>query len=213
MTGCMRIPPLQMLAPVSQRDYDQNVWFCKLVCLLAVRGWYRALLEWAKVAPAISSFAPWEGGFSHMATMADVAAYLVANGITLHDADNALKWAQRVGNEYVAQIISNGGDKDPNTKVIIDQMRAALNEPLPVGKHHSLKWIDLQACMLGVIPESIVPYEACPLEEMELFILGKFTKSVALYDLPHYARGKVIMKGWSSQSLLMPSRREKWKMT
>ncbi|KAI6045520.1 hypothetical protein EDC04DRAFT_2598517 [Pisolithus marmoratus] len=148
-------------------------------------GQYRALLEWAEVAPANGTPVPWEGEFTHSATLANVATYLAANGIMYHDANDALKWAQRAGNECVAQIISNGGDKDPNTKAIVDQMRAALNEPLPMGEHHSLEWSDLQACVLGILPENIVPYEACPIEERDLFALEEFAKSAALYDLSH----------------------------
>ncbi|KAI5998311.1 hypothetical protein EDC04DRAFT_2612463 [Pisolithus marmoratus] len=150
----------------------------------------RALLEWAEVAPAIGTPVPWEGGFTHLATMANVTTYLVANGITYHNADDALKWAWRAGNEYIAQIISNGGDKDPNTKVIIDQMRATLNKLLPMGKHHSLEWIDLQAHVLGVPPKSNVPYEVHPIEERDLYVVREFANSVVLYDLPHHARGE-----------------------
>ncbi|KAI6018430.1 hypothetical protein EDC04DRAFT_2607757 [Pisolithus marmoratus] len=81
-----------------------------------IKDQYRALLEWAEVAPANGTPVPWEGVFTCLATMADVSTYLAANGIMYHDTDNALKWwAWRAGNEYVAQIISNGGDKDPNT--------------------------------------------------------------------------------------------------
>ncbi|KAI6008645.1 hypothetical protein EDC04DRAFT_2906947 [Pisolithus marmoratus] len=158
--------------------------------MTGMSGSYRALLEWAEVVPAISTPVPWEGGFTHSATMADVTTYLVANGSTYHDTDNALEWAQRAGNEYIAQIISNGGDKDPNTKVIIDQMRATLNEPLPVGEHYSLEWIDLEAHVLGVPPKNIVPYEACPIKERDQYVLNEFAKSVALYDLSHCARGE-----------------------
>ncbi|KAI6003363.1 hypothetical protein EDC04DRAFT_2610814 [Pisolithus marmoratus] len=170
----------KQLAPVSQRDHDWNIWLHKLIKLLAVKGQYRALLQWAEVAPADSTPVPWEGEFTCLATMANVATYLVANGIMYHNTDDALKWAQRAGNEYVAQIISNGGDKDPNTKVIIDQMRAALNELLPMGEHHSLEWINLQACVLGVTPKSIAPYKACPIEERDLYVLKEFSKSAAL---------------------------------
>ncbi|KAI6008025.1 hypothetical protein EDC04DRAFT_2611129 [Pisolithus marmoratus] len=155
-----------------------------------VEGQYRALLEWAEVAPANGTPVPWEGEFTHSATLADVAAYLVANGVTYHDADDALKWAWRAGNEYVARIISNGGDKDPNTKAIVDQMRATLNELLPMGEHHSLEWIDLQAHVLGVLPKNIAPYKACPIEERDLFALEEFAKLAALYDLSHQARGE-----------------------
>ncbi|KAI5994630.1 hypothetical protein EDC04DRAFT_2613161 [Pisolithus marmoratus] len=180
----------EQLALVPQRDHDWNIWLHKLIKLLTVKGQYRALLEWAEVAPAVSTPVPWEGGFTHLATMADVATYLAANGITYHNANDALKWAWRVGNKYIAQIISNGGDKDPNTKVIINQMRAALNKLLPVGKHHSLEWIDLQACVLGVPPKNIAPYEACPIEERDLYVLEEFAKLAALYDLSHCARGE-----------------------
>ncbi|KAI6015678.1 hypothetical protein EDC04DRAFT_2608677 [Pisolithus marmoratus] len=185
----------------------------ELIQLLAVKGWYRALLEWAEVAPAIGSPAPWEGGCSCVATMANVATYLAANGITYHNANDALKWAWRAGNEYIAQIISNGGDKDPNTKVIIDQMRATLNELLPMGKHHSLEWIDLQAHMLGVPPKSIAPYEVHPIEERVLYILREFTKSAALYDLPCCARGEGSNAGGVLPIPANTLEEERWRMT
>ncbi|KAI6038476.1 hypothetical protein EDC04DRAFT_2603930 [Pisolithus marmoratus] len=145
-------------------------------------GWYRALLEWAEVAPANSTPVPWEGEFTHSATLADTG-YLAANGVMYHDAHDALKWAWRAGN-------NNGGDKDPNTKVIINQMRAALNELLPMGEHHSLEQINLQAHVLGVTPKSIMPYKVCPIKERDLFALKEFAKSAALYDLSHHARGE-----------------------
>ncbi|KAI5987129.1 hypothetical protein EDC04DRAFT_2614921 [Pisolithus marmoratus] len=127
------------------------------------------------VAPANGTPVPWEGEFTCSATLADVTTYLVANGVTYHNANNAL---------------NNGGDKDPNTKVIINQMRATLNELLPMGEHHSLQWIDLQACVLGVLPENIMPYKACPIKERDLFALEEFTKLAALYDLSHQTRGE-----------------------
>ncbi|KAI6014640.1 hypothetical protein EDC04DRAFT_2608989 [Pisolithus marmoratus] len=125
----------EQLVLVSRRDHDWNIWLCKLIKLLAVKGQCRAFLEWAEVTPTIGTPVLWEGGFTCSATMADVATYLAANGIMYHDADNALQWAWRVGND-------NGGDKDPNTKAIVNQMRATLNELLPIGScvggsHHT----------------------------------------------------------------------------
>ncbi|KAI6043655.1 hypothetical protein EDC04DRAFT_2890578 [Pisolithus marmoratus] len=163
------------LALVSRRHHDWNVWLHELIEFLTVKGRYRALLEWAEVAPANGTPVPWEGEFTHSATLADVAAYLAANGVMYHDTDDAL---------------NNGGVKDPNTKAIINQMRATLNELLPVGEHHSLEWIDLQARVLGVLPENIVPYEVHPIEERDLFALEEFAKLAALYDLSHRARGE-----------------------
>ncbi|KAI6162380.1 hypothetical protein EDD17DRAFT_1508107 [Pisolithus thermaeus] len=92
----------KQLAPVPRRDHNQMVWFWELVCLLATRGHYRALLEWAEVSPHTRPQVPWEGTFSQMATMADVAAYLAANGITAHTANDTIVWAHRMGNEYIA---------------------------------------------------------------------------------------------------------------
>ncbi|KAI5983958.1 hypothetical protein EDD15DRAFT_2201671 [Pisolithus albus] len=74
----------ERLAPVPRGSYDQMVWFWELVRLLTAKGHYRALLDCAEVAPRDSTHVPWAG-------MADIAAYLAANGITPHDADDALE--------------------------------------------------------------------------------------------------------------------------
>ncbi|KIK12315.1 hypothetical protein PISMIDRAFT_18819 [Pisolithus microcarpus 441] len=104
----------EQLALVPRGNYDQMVWFQELVHLLAVKGRYRALLDWAEVSPHVGPCVPWEGEFTQTASMADIAAYLTANSITPHDADDILIWARRAGNEYITHTVNNGGDQDPN---------------------------------------------------------------------------------------------------
>ncbi|KAI6158860.1 hypothetical protein EDD17DRAFT_1511799 [Pisolithus thermaeus] len=165
------------------------VWFQELVCLLAARGHYRALLNWAKVSPHTRPQVPWEGTFSQMATMADVAAYLAANGVTPHTANNAITWACRAGNEYITCVVSNGGDRDPNVWAAIDLLRAAIHNPHPPSENQSVEWVNQQAQALGISPERIAANEACMFEAGEVYILQEFAVTAALYDLPHLPRG------------------------
>ncbi|KAI6142542.1 hypothetical protein EDD17DRAFT_1515718 [Pisolithus thermaeus] len=174
---------------VPRRDHDQMVWFQELVCLLAARGHYRALLDWAEVSPCTRPQVPREGTFSQMATMADVAAYLAANGVTPHTTDNAITWAHRVGNEYITHVVSNGGDQDPNVWAMIDLLRAAIHDPHLLSENRSVEWVNQQAQALGISPERIAAYEAHTFEAGEVYILQEFAVTAALYDLPHLPRG------------------------
>ncbi|KAI6004806.1 hypothetical protein EDD15DRAFT_2191579 [Pisolithus albus] len=99
-----------VLGIIPRGNYDQMVWFWELVCLLTVN---RALLDWAEVAPCDGTHVPWEGEFTHSASVADIAAYPMANGITPHDADDALIWARRVGNEYITHMVNMEGSETP----------------------------------------------------------------------------------------------------
>ncbi|KAI6140213.1 hypothetical protein EDD17DRAFT_1516407 [Pisolithus thermaeus] len=164
----------KQLAPVPRRDHDQMVWFWELVHLLAARGCYRALLNWAEVSPHTRPQVPWEGTFSRMATMADVAAYLAANGITPHTADNAITWAHRA---------------DPNVQAVVDLLRVAIHNPHPPSENWLVEWVNQQAQALGISPERIAAYEAHTFEAGEVYILQEFAVTVALYDLPHLPRG------------------------
>ncbi|KAI6148186.1 hypothetical protein EDD17DRAFT_1514327 [Pisolithus thermaeus] len=121
--------------------------------------------------------------------MADVAAYLAANGITPHTANDAIIWAHRVGNEYITCVVSNGGDQDPNVQAMIDLLKAAIHNPHPLSENQSVKWVNQQAQALGISPERIVAYEACTFEAGEVYILQEFAVTAALYDLPHLPRG------------------------
>ncbi|KAI5988580.1 hypothetical protein EDD15DRAFT_2198945 [Pisolithus albus] len=170
------------------------VWFQELVCLLAAKGCYRALLDCAEVAPCDSTRVPWEGEFTRSAGMADITAYLAANGITPHDADDALVWARRAGNEYITCAVNNGGEWDPNV--------AAINDPLVMKENRSKEWVKHQARTLGITTECIAAYEACPLSNAELPIIRDFCTAVVLYDLPNYpgVEGRILQERTPNQN-------------
>ncbi|KAI6165148.1 hypothetical protein EDD17DRAFT_1754365 [Pisolithus thermaeus] len=101
--------------------------------------------------------------------MADVTAYLAANGITPHDADDAIIWACRAA--------------------MVDLLRASIHDPQPPSENQLVEWVNQQGRVLGISPERIVAYEAHMIEAGEVYILQEFTMSVALYDLFHLPRG------------------------
>ncbi|KAI5985598.1 hypothetical protein EDD15DRAFT_2200507 [Pisolithus albus] len=174
------------LAPVPRGSYDWMVWFWELVCLLTAKGCYRALLDCAEVAPHDGTHVPWEGEFTCSASMADIAVYLTANGITPHEADDALVWARRAGNEYITCTVNNGGEQDPNTRAALDLLRVAINDPPVMKENRSKEWVEHQARTLRIATKRIVAYEACPLNDTELPIIRDFCTAVVLYDLPNY---------------------------
>ena len=63
------------------------------MCLLMVPGWYWYLPDWAAAAPLKNGTVTWLGQFNNQATMTDIVAYIAANGIMVHDADDAVVWA------------------------------------------------------------------------------------------------------------------------
>ncbi|KAI5997111.1 hypothetical protein EDD15DRAFT_2364584 [Pisolithus albus] len=176
----------ERLAPVPRGSYDQMVWFRELVCLLAAKGRYRALLDCAEVAPRDGTRVPWEGEFTRSAGMADIAAYLTANGITPHDADDALVWARRAGREYITRAVDNGGERDPNVRAALDLLRAAINDPPVLKENCSKEWVECQARTLGIATERIAAYEACTVSDAELPIVRDFCSAAVIYDLPNY---------------------------
>ncbi|KAI5983262.1 hypothetical protein EDD15DRAFT_2202249 [Pisolithus albus] len=176
----------EQLAPVPRGSYDRMVWFRELVHLLTVKGRYRALLDCAKVAPRDGTCVPWEGEFTCSASMADITAYLAANGITPHDADDALVWARRAGNEYVTRTVNNGGERDPNVRAMLDLLRAAINNPPVMKENRSKEWVERQARTLGIATERIAAYEARTISNAELPIIRDFCAAAVLYDLPNY---------------------------
>ncbi|KAI5992446.1 hypothetical protein EDD15DRAFT_2197028 [Pisolithus albus] len=163
------------------------VWFRELVHLLAAKGRYRALLDCAEVAPRDGTCVPWEGEFTHSASMADITAYLTANGITPHDADDALVWARRAGNEYVTRAVNNGGERDPNVRAALNLLRVAINDPPVMKENRSKEWVEHQARTLGIATERIAAYEARTISNAELPIIRDFCTAVVLYDLPDYS--------------------------
>ena len=85
---------MERLAPVPQSNFDQMVWVQGLVRLLMVPGQYWYLLDWAAAAPLKNGTVAWLGQFNNQATMTDIVAYIAANGVMVHDADDAVVWAR-----------------------------------------------------------------------------------------------------------------------
>ncbi|KIK19859.1 hypothetical protein PISMIDRAFT_13350 [Pisolithus microcarpus 441] len=96
---------------------------------------------------------------------ADIATYLMANGITPHDADDVLIWARRAA--------------------ALNLLRMVVNDPQPLGENHLKEWVEVQAGALRISTECIAAYEAHPFATEELHILQEFATAVLLYDLPH----------------------------
>ncbi|KAI5989536.1 hypothetical protein EDD15DRAFT_2370602 [Pisolithus albus] len=171
---------------IPRGSYDRMVWFWELVRLLAAKGRYRALLDCAEVAPHDGTRVPWEGEFTRSAGMADIAAYLAANGITPHDADDALVWARRAGREYITHAVDNGGERDPNVRAALDLLRVAINDPPVLKENRSKEWVERQARTLGIATERIAAYEARTVSDAELPIIRDFCSAAVIYDLPNY---------------------------
>ncbi|KAI5996712.1 hypothetical protein EDD15DRAFT_2364828 [Pisolithus albus] len=174
------------LGVIPRGSYDRMVWFQELVRLLAAKGCYRALLDCAEVAPHDGTRVPWEGEFTRSAGMADITAYLAANGITPHNADDALVWARKAGREYITRAVDNGGERDPNVRAALNLLRAAINDPPVMKENRSKEWVKRQARTLGITTERIVAYEARTISDTELPIVRDFCSAAVIYDLPNY---------------------------
>ena len=61
--------------------------------LLGVTGQYHSIIEWAGMAPAVGQSVEWLGSCKSSAyTLACMATYLAANGVTYHNTNDAWVW-------------------------------------------------------------------------------------------------------------------------
>ena len=118
---------MECLAPVPRLNFDRMVWVRGLVHLLMVPGRYQYLLDWAAAALLKNGTVAWLGQFNNQATMTDIAAYITANGITVHDADDAVVWAQTAAQEMIIQIEDSGGFTNPSTSTLYEPIRWELS--------------------------------------------------------------------------------------
>ena len=80
----------ECLMPPMEYNIGRVGWRRSLVWLLGVAGRYHSIIDWAGLAPAVGQTAEWVGPCeSAVYTLPRLAAYLAANGVTYHDADNA----------------------------------------------------------------------------------------------------------------------------
>ncbi|KAI6145992.1 hypothetical protein BKA82DRAFT_32247 [Pisolithus tinctorius] len=157
------------LAPVPRSHRARNVWMCELACLLAVRGRYRSLLDWAEVSPVEGASHPWDGEFTTSADRASIAAYLAAN-------------------RYVNSIIANGGKNNPQVMAKIKPLRKALTEPCPPSDVGSREWYEHQAQAIGCTINQVPPGHT-PLRADDQQIVSAFASAAFIYDLPHCPHG------------------------
>ena len=118
---------MERLAPVPWLNFDRMVWVQGLVCLLMVPGRYRYLLDWAAAALLKNGTVAWLGQFNNQATMTDITAYIAANGITVHDADDAVVWARTAAREMIVRIEDSGGFTNPSTSALYEPIRRELS--------------------------------------------------------------------------------------
>ncbi|KAI6143601.1 hypothetical protein BKA82DRAFT_4359398 [Pisolithus tinctorius] len=159
----------ECLVPVPRNHRARNVWMCELACLLAVRGRYRSLLDWAEVSPVEGASHPWDGEFTASADRALIAAYLAAN-------------------RYVNGIIANGGENNPQVMAKIEPLRKALTKPCPPSDVGLREWYERQAQAIGCTINQVPPGHT-PLWADNQQIVSVFTSAAFIYDLPHCPRG------------------------
>ncbi|KAF8546296.1 hypothetical protein OG21DRAFT_1527923 [Imleria badia] len=72
-------------------------------------------LDWVMADLQHDGPVAWISEFTNQVTMTDIAAYLAANGVTIHDTDDAVWWAHSVAREMLNRIDESGGSDNPST--------------------------------------------------------------------------------------------------
>jgi len=130
-------------------------WRWSMVHLLGVAGRYRSIIEWAGLSPTIGQTAKWVGSCESSAyTLTRVAAYLAANGVTYHDADDAWAWGQTHLQELRGQYL---GDDNPELDTIHNEVEADARHASGEAVSHSCEQILTLAVSRGVEPHLIPP--------------------------------------------------------
>ena len=92
-----------------------------------VPGRYQYLLDWAAAALLKNGTVAWLGQFNNQATMTDIVAYIAANGVMVHDADDAVVWARTATREMIIQIEDSRGFTNPSTSALYKPNRQELS--------------------------------------------------------------------------------------
>ena len=101
-------------------------------------------------SPAQNGLVTWISQFNNQATMTNITAYIAANGITVHDTDDAVIWAQTAAREMIVRIEDSGGFSNPSTSVIYELIRQELkiacsNDSLNCAQ----EWYEREATLLS----------------------------------------------------------------
>ena len=73
-----------------------------------IPGQYQYLYKWVMAASLKNGLVIWIGQFNSQATMTDIVVYITANGIIVHNANDAVVWTWATAQEIVVQIKNSG---------------------------------------------------------------------------------------------------------
>ncbi|KAF8547070.1 hypothetical protein OG21DRAFT_1527405 [Imleria badia] len=103
--------------------------------------------------------------------MTNIAAYIAAYGITVHDADDAVWWVHSVAREMLNHIDESGGSDNPSTAAHYGPIRRDRQIPCTNDSlNRTRKWYESKARTRGV-----------PLSEDDTFL--RFNKAALIYDI------------------------------
>ena len=116
--------------------------------------------------------------------MTNIAAYIAANGVTVHNADNAVIWARTTAQEIIVQVEDSGGFSNPSTSVIYEPIRQELkitcsNDFL----NHTWEWYERKAVSLGQSVEEMTSIALSLEAQLGLEALQLFSEAAVTYDL------------------------------
>ena len=116
--------------------------------------------------------------------MTDIAAYIAANDVTVHDADDAVVWAQTAAWEMIVWIEDSGRFSNPFTSVIYELIRQELkiacsNDSLNCPR----KWYEHKAMSLGQSVEEMTSITMSSEAQLGLEALQLFGEAMVAYNL------------------------------
>jgi len=157
-------------------------WRRSMARLLGVAGRYCSIIEWAGLSPAIGQMAEWVGSREPSAyTLTRVAAYLAANGVTYHDADDAWAWGQTHLQELRGRYL---GDDNPELDTIHNEVEANARHASGEAVSHSHEQILALAVSRGVEPHLIPPLASSGECEANSDWQDQMVDAHALYMIP-----------------------------
>jgi len=130
---------VEQLMPQMGWNVGQVGWCRSMARLLGVAGRYCSIIEWVGLSPAVGQMAEWVGSCESSAyTLTRVAAYLAANGVTYHDADNAWAWGQTHLQELWGWYL---GDDNPELDTMCNEVEADARHASGEAVSHSREQI------------------------------------------------------------------------
>ena len=116
--------------------------------------------------------------------MTDIAAYIATNGVTVHDANDAVVWARTATQEMIIQIEDSGGFTNSSMSALYKPMRQELRIPCSNNfLNHMWKWYECEATLRDQPLEELPSTVMNPEVKMELDTFQQFGEAVIAYDI------------------------------